>query len=1237
MASRSLRIAPPGRRRRARARRSSDATPSWRCCAASSTRPVCAAARTSCSCRPTPASARAASPARSCAKPRTCRDACVAADAVRAVRRRRVVADRRGHPRRVRHRCPTTPRPSVREAHRRDRRRRPRCTTRPSSPAPPTDCSTCSVTSRHRRRRAARAREDDSALVAQPVPAHRPHAAARRRVRRAALGRRARAPHARASGRAAARACPSRASRRRAPSCSSAWSPSPGRHNFTVVERRPARREVGRRARRRAPRVTTSSRRLVALLHERTGGNPFFVEELAALLREGGPEAAQAHVPRRPASCRRRCRARRGPARRARRGERTRARGLRGRRLERQRRPRCDALVDGARRRDRRRGRARRGPRRARAHRLAEGDVEFTLHRPRSSATSRTAPSQGRAGTAARRRSPTGSPSRRRTPTTPTRSSAWRTTTPPSRELVARARAGHRHPRRLRDAGARRDRGAASRAGPPPRCGAARTASTTSAPAAAGPATRRARAGGSSSAARRRAAEQRDLAAAHRRRRRGAREAPPTSRAPRPAPDAPRRDPADGGRLPRRASTIDDAIELWRSIGDVHGEAEARAGPRPRVDVRRQHGPRRGRPAEALAVYRAARRPARRGVGAPEPRHDLVLPGRRREGRGAPPAAPRRRSASSATTAGSTGRFAVLAWVRFMQGRRDDAGAARARAAPESETRRQPLGHRAILEMLLGNIALWSGRAGDGGRARAARPSSRSASSATRGATAKQWRSGIRALAAAGRVGEAIEAAIDSRSPSATATATSSTPSRTRSTSRCSCASAIPTRCPCRPAPRRRRGHPRRLAVRLRTPRRVWDVRSSRRVARRSGGRARRRSTGMCRGPVPAPAPRSGLRLRWRVAAGDLDVPTPAIEAGVTTGRTSTSSNSARRRVRSRSRETPTTRPTGSTRWSRPGSTTARPCSSRRSSRSPGARHGARSGAPDLEDVDAGADRRLATDRRPLPGWSTVFALTMPGGRLSFGVAGGRRARRSPARTQGRRRTSAPRPVRARRRRRRGRPRPSAASARDADRRRWRRRRNTSSLLGRGGGDDAVVATQLEHAVGPDHVIRGGRFTGATNVVSMVTVTPRSVRSHALNASSAVHVVEDAVCVETLGTIDVGTQLRAAVDDLTERPPHVVDACEPHAPIHPPPLLRVEEPAVAAQRHAEPALNVRPRRRARRSPTAPRATSVRSARGRVVAELEVDEVQAPAASAASDAAARSSGELTPNGLSHSTA
>ena len=100
--------------------------------------------------------------------------------------------------------------------------------------------------------------------------------------------------------------------------------------------------------------------------------------------------------------------------------------------------------------------------------------------------------------------------------------------------------------------------------------------------------------------------------------------------------------------------------------------------------------------------------------------------------------------------------FAVLAWVRFMQGRRDEAEQLALEQLPESET----VGNRwvtAILQMLLGNIALWSGRA------RTAVERSGAAVDAMR-ELSDPWGIGqasaiqIRALAAAGRVSEALDA-----------------------------------------------------------------------------------------------------------------------------------------------------------------------------------------------------------------------------------------------------------------------------------------------------------------------------------------------------------------------------------------------------------------------------------------------------------------------------------------------
>jgi len=71
------------------------------------------------------------------------------------------------------------------------------------------------------------------------------------------------------------------------------WSPSPGRHNFTLLHLDPLDADAVAAL---ASELLGSDvdPRIVALLCERSGGNPFFVEELAALLRESGPDAAPA-------------------------------------------------------------------------------------------------------------------------------------------------------------------------------------------------------------------------------------------------------------------------------------------------------------------------------------------------------------------------------------------------------------------------------------------------------------------------------------------------------------------------------------------------------------------------------------------------------------------------------------------------------------------------------------------------------------------------------------------------------------------------------------------------------------------------------------------------------------------------------------------------------------------------------------------------------------------------------
>jgi class 3 adenylate cyclase/tetratricopeptide (TPR) repeat protein len=73
------------------------------------------------------------------------------------------------------------------------------------------------------------------------------------------------------------------------------WSPTPGRHNFTFLNLDPldADAVAALAAELLGPDVDPA---LVAILRERSGGNPFFVEELAALLRESGPDVAAASI-----------------------------------------------------------------------------------------------------------------------------------------------------------------------------------------------------------------------------------------------------------------------------------------------------------------------------------------------------------------------------------------------------------------------------------------------------------------------------------------------------------------------------------------------------------------------------------------------------------------------------------------------------------------------------------------------------------------------------------------------------------------------------------------------------------------------------------------------------------------------------------------------------------------------------------------------------------------------------
>ena len=206
-------------------------------------------------------------------------------------------------------------------------------------------------------------------------------------------------------------------------------------------------------------------------------------------------------------------------------------------------------------------------------------------------------------------------------------------------------------------------------------------------------------------------------------------------------------------------STIEAAIAAWRSLGDAHGEAEA-------IRVRGRNTMFSGSTtdaevdlAEALALYRDAG--DRRGEAWALQNLATIS-----FFQGDAPKAEERLGRAEATFrelgdyGGLNWTFAVLAWVRFMQGRHGEAEQLALEQLPESEA----TGNRwvtAILQMLLGNLALWSGRA----RTAVERGA---AAVTTMEELGDPWGTGqatavhIRALAAAGRVAEAI-AVVDAR------------------------------------------------------------------------------------------------------------------------------------------------------------------------------------------------------------------------------------------------------------------------------------------------------------------------------------------------------------------------------------------------------------------------------------------------------------------------------------------
>ena len=388
---------------------------------------------------------------------------------------------------------------------------------------------------------------------------------------------------------------------------------------------RPARRARDRRARARAARRRDADPELVTLLLERSGGNPFFIEELVAFMQESGDTASIREV---PATLHGLLAARLDALDP---GRALAARRLRGRRRQRPDRrgraasptaPTRSALLDRLAERDLDRARRRRVPLQVRPH---PRDRVRHAHEGRA-APDATLGSRRCSKRAARRRStrsritsrppPSSSASSARFPACPPTCASRRSPrsgAPPTAPSASSRGCvfGHHQRPRARPAPARaRARAVARAARPGQGRGAAAAAST-----------------------------------------------PPATTSSSCSPRPPRR--ASCARRPKRSrcsarprsnvgaydvadETFADALERWREIGDEAGGA----------DVLRELGVShlfRGDlvqaerfVSEALAVVPVGRPRARRGVGAPEPRVDLVHQRRHPARRGAAPAVGRR-------------------------------------------------------------------------------------------------------------------------------------------------------------------------------------------------------------------------------------------------------------------------------------------------------------------------------------------------------------------------------------------------------------------------------------------------------------------------------------------------------------------------------------------------------------------------------------------------------------------
>ena len=193
------------------------------------------------------------------------------------------------------------------------------------------------------------------------------------------------------------------------------------------------------------------------------------------------------------------------------------------------------------------------------------------------------------------------------------------------------------------------------------------------------------------------------------------------------------------GDYPASFATIDTALELWRELGDEHGLATALrargrasmfSGDMARGDadcnealaVYRRIGDRRG---EAWALQNLATIAFFRG--------DTVVAEERLN-------AAETMFEELGDWGGSSWTRALLAWIRFMEGKLDLAESLALEQLPESDAR----GDRyvaGLLEMLLGNVALWRGQVTSARRAFAAARCRAFGRWATPGPSARPWAS----------------------------------------------------------------------------------------------------------------------------------------------------------------------------------------------------------------------------------------------------------------------------------------------------------------------------------------------------------------------------------------------------------------------------------------------------------------------------------------------------------------